>query len=172
MKGNRSMNEIKLTVELCPEDRARLDKIIELLGHRPDCSACVASVADTMDRAGKVLDKKDDITKMAESVLARTADPAEPAKNAQEEPKASDHPTLDPFPERPEAVEEPSKATEETEEETVVTMAMLRNKAITLAAAGKTAKVREVVHPFAPKVTELPEDKWAVVYKNLCALEG
>ena len=51
-------------------------------------------------------------------------------------------------------------------------MEMIRSKAITLAAAGKKDQVRDVVHPYAPKVTELPEDKWAEVYEKLTALEG
>lgn len=167
------MNELKLIVELCAEDRARLDKIIEKLGQRPDCSACVASVADTIDRASKVLDgqtEKDDIAEMCEKII-KNANPAEPAKNATEEPKASDHPTLDPFPEKPEAKAEASEEPK-NEAKPTVTMEMLRSKAITLAAAGKKDQVRAVVHPYAAKVTDLPENVWAEVFEKLEALEG
>lgn len=39
-----------ITIELCAEDRARLDKIIEKLGEiqQPNCSACVKTVAEVV----------------------------------------------------------------------------------------------------------------------------
>lgn len=166
-----------ITIELCAEDRARLDKIIEGLAHigkRPDCSACVASVADTIDRASKVLDgktKKDDITEMAEKVLAR-ANNAEPAKNAQDAPENSDHPTLDPFPEQPKAKAEASEAAEVKAEPTVST-AELQQLVIALCRAGKKDKVREVISTYGVQtVAAIPEDKRTEVFKKLKTLEG
>ena len=115
----------------------------------------------------------DDINVMLKKALNndKKADPVEPAKNAQDAPEIPDHPTLDPFPEKPEAKAEASEEPK-NEAKPAVTMEMLRSKAITLAAAGKKDQVRAVVHPYAPKVTELPEDKWAEVYEKLTALEG
>lgn len=176
------MNEIKITVELCPEDRARLDAIIEKLagiGKYPNCDKCVKDVATIMDKACDAIDKTaqtkepDELEQKLDQVLDRfNKEKAQEApKNAQDEPKASDHPTLNPFPETPTTAEEPSEAPVK-EVKPAVTMDMLRNKAITLAAAGKKDQVREVVHPYAAKVTELPEDKWAEVYEKLTALEG
>lgn len=167
------MNYINIIVNLCDEDRARLDKIIEglaAIGKRPDCPACVEGVAGYMDEAAKDLNSKnDDIAQMLKKVLHMTDE--ESPENAPGAPENLDHPTLDPFPETPTAAEEPSKAGEK-EEKIIVTMAMLTNKALTLSANGKKDQVKEIVHVYAPKVTALPEDKWAEVYTKLCALEG
>ncbi len=174
------MNEIKVTVELCANDRARLDKIIEglsLIGKRPDCSACVKDVAGVMERACDCIDKagetpkeQDDVQKKLAEVLNKNkaADPAEPAKNAQDEPKASDHPTLDPFPEQPEAVKEQSEATTKP-----VSTAELQQLVIALCRAGKKDKVREVVSTYGVQtVAAIPEDKRSEVYAKLKTLEG
>lgn len=151
------MNEIKVTVELCGEDRARLDTIIEklsALGNRPDCSQCVKDVAGLMDKACDAIDKK----------AAQEA-----PKNAQEEPKASDHPALDPFPATSTAAEEPG---EEKEKPTVST-AELQQLVIALCRAGKKDKVREVISAYgAQTVATIPEDKLADVYTTLKKLEG
>lgn len=47
-----------ISIELCAEDRVRLDKIIEGLGalRRPDCSSCVEGVASYMAKAADVMD--------------------------------------------------------------------------------------------------------------------
>jgi hypothetical protein len=168
------MNEIKMTVELCPEDRARLDTIIEKLaaiGQSHDCAKCVEGVAAYMDKAADALGKPkepDELEQKLDEVLERInkEKAQEAAENAQDAPKVLEHPTLEPFPETPTTKEEPSEA------KPAVTMDMLRNKAITLAAAGKKDQVRAVVHPYAAKVTDLPENVWAEVYEKLCALEG
>lgn len=34
-----------ITIELCQEDRARLDKVIDLLSARPNCQTCAETVA-------------------------------------------------------------------------------------------------------------------------------
>ena len=157
------MNNINVTVELCPEDRARIDKLTEAL----------TALASAKAEAVKTLhhdSKNDDITQMLKEALHMTPTEESP-KNATEAPEILDHPTLDPFPETPTATEEPSKAPTE-EAKPTVTMAMLTNKALTLSANGKKDKVKEIVHVYAPKVTALPEDKWAEVYAKLCALEG
>jgi hypothetical protein len=147
---------INIIVNLCDDDRARLDNIIDLLAQLVD---------------GKTATKKDDIAEMCANVLKKSEDSVEPAKNAQEEPKPSDHPTLDPFPETPTAKAEASEAPVE-KAKPAVTMAMLTNKALTLSASGKKDQVKEIVHAYAPKVTALPEDKWVEVYEKLTALEG
>lgn len=190
------MNDIKLTVELCAEDRARLDKIIEGLaglGKHPDCSKCVKDVAGMVEKACECIDKagntpeKLTITKLkegdpgycphddeAQKALAevlskdKAATPAESPKNAQEEPKATDHPTLDPFPAQPTATEVPSKASVKE-----VSTAELQQLVIALCRAGKKDKVREVVNAYGVQtVAAIPEDKRTEVYGQLKALEG
>lgn len=165
------MNNITLTVQLCEEDRARLDKIIEKLGAlstRPDCSQCVKDVAKTIGLANAAIDSQDEVQKKLAEVIARTETP----KNAQDAHEAPT-PTENTTEVENETQAEPDNATETQEAaKPSVTMAMLTNKAITLSAAGKTALVREVVHQYSKTVTSLPEDKWDEVYEKLTKLEG
>ena len=170
------MNNINITVELCAADRERLDLIIgklEALAQQrvPACDKCVKDVAGVLENACEAIDsvKQQPGDKALEALRATVS--AEPAKNAQEAPEVIDHPTLDPFPEVPTVTEDASE-TKEEETKLEVTMEMLRSKAIALAAAGKKDQVRAVVHPYATKVTDIPADKWAEVYKKLTELEG
>lgn len=173
------MNNINLTVELCAEDRARLDKIIEELANlakRPDCSACAKGVAEYVSAATAKTPKDwDELqNKLAEALVkAKMTDAiVKPAETPQDAPTAEEHPTLDPFPEAPAEAEEPSEAVAE-EPKHVVTIEMLKGKVIKLAAkADLKEKVRELVQAYAAKVTEIPEDKWAEVYEKLDALDG
>lgn len=174
------MNEIKLTVELCAEDRARLDKIIEGLaanGKHPDCSKCVKDVATVMEKACECIDKtgetpkeQDDIQKKLSEIVngGKKTDPVEAPKNAQDEPKASDHPTLDPFPEQPTAEAEASKASVKE-----VSTAELQQLVIALCRAGMKDKVREVINAYGvPTVASIPDGKRTEVFEKLKALEG
>ena len=164
------MNNININVELCTEDRARLDKIISLLETRSaQAQVDIEAKYDKQDepKVSKFIAEtlaEDAVTQMAREAL-------EGSKTAQDAPKVPDHPTPDPFPELPAVADQPNEATIE-KAKPAVTMDMLRAKAITLAAAGKKDKVREVVQPYAAKVTELSEDVWAEVYEKLVALEG
>lgn len=190
------MNENIITFKLCDEDRARLDKIIEgltALGQRPDCSKCVKDVVGVMDKACECIAKAgddqkkltitklkegdpgycphdDEIRKELEEIVNRSkqADPAESPKNAQEEPKATDHPTLDPFPEQPTAKAEASQASEKP-----VSTAELQQLVIALCRAGKKDKVREVINAYGvPTVASIPNSKRTEVYTKLKTLEG
>ena len=164
------MNNINITVQLCEEDRARLDQIIkklDLLGTRPDCSQCVKDVAQTIDLANAAIDEKDEVQKKLAEVIART----ETAKNAQDAPETTT-PTENSTEVENEAQAEPVKATQVQEApKPSVTMSMLTSKAITLSAAGKKDQVRAIIHEYAQTVTSLPEDKWGEVYQRLTALE-
>ena len=170
------MNNINITVELCAADRERLDLIIgklEALAQQrvPACDKCVKDVAGVLENACEAINSvKQQPGDKALEALRETIN-AEPAKNDQEAPEVIDHPTLDPFPEAPTVKAEASE-TKEEEPTIEVTADMLRSKVITLAAAGKKDKVREIVQSYAPKVTDIPADKWAEVYKKLTDLEG
>lgn len=159
-----------IKIELCEEDRARLDKIIERLGnigHHPDCSKCVKDVAGLMDKACEAIDKpqkpapaapKDDI----EEMLKKAIKPEAP-KNAQDATENST-PTTTP------KTEEKSKAEESAP---AVSLAELKAKVIKLMAIpDKRDKVKAIVFQYAPKVTGVPEDKLAECYQKLNALEG
>ena len=147
------MNEIKVTVELCAEDRARLDKIIEGLAG-----------------IGKTAEEPDDVQKALAAVLNRDKkpDPVEAPKNAHDEPKASDHPTLDPFPEQPKAEKDEAEANEKP-----VSTAELQQLVIALCRSGKKPGVIEVVNSYGVQtVSAIPKDKLSEAYAKLKALEG
>lgn len=71
-----------ITIELCAEDRARLDKIIEKLGglRQPDCSACVKGVASYMDKAAAVMDARPVAPAPAPAPVPEAVPVNEPAK--------------------------------------------------------------------------------------------
>jgi hypothetical protein len=154
------MNNINVTVNLCAEDRARLDKIIDLLSAR----------ASEELKSGTEAKPQDDIQKkLAEVVASVSTETVENATDEAETPTTTENPT-EPI---NEAQEEPAEAMQAEEpKKPTVTMAMLTNKAITLSAAGMKDKVRDVVHQYAKTVTSLPADKWDEVYEKLNALEG
>ena len=143
------MNEIKVTVELCTEDRARLDKIIEGLSKPHNCDKCVeAAVAY--------------VTQTTEPT------PAQTEEAPTEEPADAPAPTV-------EAPKEESPAEAEktaTETAPAVTKADIQQKVVALVAAGKKAEVKAIVNAYADRVSAIPEDKVAEVWANLTALEA
>ena len=143
-----------VTIELCAEDRARLDKVIDLLGglHRPDCSACVAGVASYLEKAAAVLD--------AHPVA--TPFPAAPSQEAKWEND-------------PDGLKELlEKAINPEPAKPAITLEQIQKKATQIAAgsADKKAKLRAIVNQYAAKVTDLPEASWPAVWAALCALES
>lgn len=142
-----------ITIELCAEDRARLDKIIEGLEKTPRCDKCAKTVAEIVSGAPQA-----------------ATEPQEPTK---EEPEAETHPTEE-APEN-EAQAPESDATAEKVEPSV-TLELIQQKVVQLAAAGaeKKAKVREIINTYGTKVSDLKEqpEKWDEVWEKLTALEG
>lgn len=134
------MNHI--TVELCQEDRARIDKVIDLLtlstGQR--CQSCAEAVA-TMCTASQP------------SPVQDAPAPVEFTKDTPEE-------------------ETPAEITQEGDTAPQVSRADVQKKVIDLSAAGKKAEVREIVTAVATKVSDIPEDKLAEVWDKLNKLEG
>ena len=154
-----------ITIELCAEDRARLDRLTEVLDRRA-CDQCLdATINAFRELAGAIQQKPAETS-------ANASDHAEPPKNAPEEAETSTPSTTQPEEEKP-TVEETTPA-EETVEPTV-TLDEIQQKVVQLAAANggaKKAKVREIVNAYAKKVSDLPEDKWAEVWNKLVALES
>ena len=161
-----------ITIELCAEDRARLDKIIERLsGLKPDCNACaqsaMAAAAAATAKQSHVLTPEElpAHTFGAEFYKDQNA-PQEPAKADLEE-TAFPPEEVSPFPEN----KDEDKANEE-EPAPAVTVADIQKKVVALAAAGKKDAVRDIVKAYADRVSLIPEDKRAEVFKKLTALEG
>lgn len=141
-----------VTIELCAEDRARLDKIIEHLGalRLPDCSACVAGVASYLEKAAAVLD----------SHPVATPFPTEPEVKWETDPDGLRdmlEKAINPEPAKPS-----------------VTLEQIQKKATQIAAgsAEKKVKLRAIVNQYAAKVTDLPEASWPAVWDALCKLES
>ena len=69
-----------ITIQLCAEDRARIDTVIELLGglKRPDCSNCVEGVASYMAKAAEVMDAQPAVAP-ASAPVAEVPAPVVPA---------------------------------------------------------------------------------------------
>ena len=169
------MNEVKLIVELCGEDRARLDTIIEKLdavGKHPDCSACAKGVADSMAKANAALAEDDPVKKAITDALAKAQQkPVEEApKNAQEATEASAPPST------PKTEEMPwteSPAPEASAETVKVSTAELQQLVIALCRAGKKANVREIISTYGVQtVAAIPDDKRGEVFAKLKTLEG
>lgn len=138
--------------ELCAEDRARLDRIIEALGNRPNCENCV-SAAVTMTKAA-----------VAETTAAKAETKEEtPTTNPPKEEKPAETPTEHPL-DAPPIDETPKAPTVKRED--------VRGKVVKLCAAGKKEEVKKIVTEYAEAVKDIPEDKLAEVFEKLTALEG
>lgn len=150
------MNNI--TIELCAEDRARIDNL----------TAALLKIADAAYPA-----TPEQVRRMIGS-----AEPAiEAPKPKKEAPKAelkpepvAEAPKAEPTPApTPEPVKEGAQATEPAKE---VTVDELRAKVMQLINAGKKDATRAIITSYAPNVTEIPADKRAEVLKKLNELEG
>lgn len=144
------MNNI--TIELCAEDRARLEKLTNALmnlsedirDNKPACESCVKTVTNVLN-------------------AAQAEQPAEPVQKAKKTPTLPEAP---PEEEKPTAPEKPAQNNAPT-----VTAAEVQQKVVSLSATGKKAQVRDIVMAYASKVSEIPEDKLAEVLEKLNALE-
>lgn len=143
------MNNI--IIELCQEDRDRLDKIIkELANSRPNCQKCTAELADCVERC---LGAKE-----AEQMTA--AAPEEPYQQET------------PWTEAPVTKEEPKPEEPKAPEAKAYTEADLRRVVIALSQRGAETKaaVKAIITSYAPSVGQIPADKIGEVIGKLEAL--
>lgn len=140
-----------IVIELCAEDRARLDRLAEAM-ERKTCDRCVTTAIQQME------------PEVDPAQL--TIDDIEAPENAEEAAELST-PTTTPQEEK-QMVEEPVTAPTEP----TVDRAELRAKVIELSAKGLKEQTRGVVQSYAPTVAAVPEDKVTECYKKLVALEG
>lgn len=134
-------NTITIITELCAEDRARLDKILEALTSK-NCQDCVTSV-----------------TKYVAAEVGQAA----------EHPVADPFPEPAPEPEAP-AEPEPIEAPEPATEAPTVSQSDVQKLVVELSAAGMKEQVREIVTEYAARVSLIPEDKLAEAWARLTAL--
>jgi hypothetical protein len=130
------MNEIKLTVELCAEDRARLDNILAAVEN-----------SNPLTRAATA------ITNMAKAAQdAATAEAAQNAPQTVEPEKPNENPPWEKTPATPEPAT-PAKPEKTVSEEE------LRSLVQELIAAGKRDAVFGIIQKYAAKVSAVPADK-------------
>lgn len=135
-----------ITIELCAEDRARLDHI------------------------------NVNLTELIMRVMGNQApDMGEvPQKAAPElaEKLAAQHPVADPFKELPKAEPVPFEQEAPKQEAPQYKLEDIQQKVVALSASGKKAEVREIVKSYAEKVSAIPADKFGEVMAKLIGLEG
>lgn len=134
-----------ITIELCAEDRARLDKIIEGL------SNLTAPITMTQ----KVEAPAEEPPVAQEATETHTDENVTPAEEVTPQPEP-----VDDIP---------------TQMKPLVTHDMIRQKVTQLMASGDPQKkdaTRNIVKSYANNVTSLPQDKWPEIWDKLTALEG
>lgn len=146
-----------IEIQLCAEDRARLDRIAELL-HGIDSYFSAAEKALFPQGRGT--------NAVAEVNTPEPEKPAEPPKTAKETAPEETSTT----PNLPWEAEAPAKA------EPAVDLAQIQQKVVQLCAIGggtKKAAVRGVINEYGAKVSDLKDkpETWTEVWKKLCAIE-
>lgn len=162
-----------ITIELCVEDRARIDRLIAALERR-SCDSCVATDLQGVQNIAEEMNKtKAPQTDDVQQALAETLKKAEEAsasqspKNSVQEEEAPALPTTPPEEEKPEG-EKPTQ----TDEAKKVSRADVRAKFVELSGKGKKEEAKTIIQAYAPKVPDLPEDKLAEILDKLNKLEG
>jgi hypothetical protein len=131
-----------ITIELCAEDRKRID---ELIGF----ASLIASEL-----------------KSREPVQTATAPQEAPEVEIEETPAPLDENVIMPEPEPVAPAEEPKPTVTHDMIRQKVTQLMAGTD------AQKKAATRDIVKSYAPNVTKLPQDKWPEIWEKLTALEG
>lgn len=155
-----------ITIELCAEDRARLDRLAEALERRT-CDKCVTTAIEALNANHETKTETDPVQKALAETLARANETVEAPKNAPEQAETSTPTTTPPEEEKPTREEPTTPPTVKTVDRTE-----LRAKVIELSAKGLKEQTRDIVRAYAQTVTAVPEDKVAECYEKLVALEG
>lgn len=135
-----------ITIELCAEDRARLDHINANL-----TELIMRVMGNQAPDMGEVLQKA--APELAEKLAAQ-------------------HPVADPFKELPKAEPVPFEQEAPKQEAPQYKLEDIQQKVVALSASGKKAEVREIVKSYAEKVSAIPADKFGEVMAKLIGLEG
>ena len=148
----------KIIIELSAEDRARLDRIAELLEANANAS-------------NKIIRKPVEVK--APEIAPEKAQAAAPVITPVKEEKPAEAPKIAPETAGTAAPQVMPKTEEKAKP--AVTLAQIQQKVVQLAAGfngAKKAAVREIVKAYAEKVSAIPEDKWDEVWAKLTALEA
>lgn len=155
-----------ITIELCTEDRARLDKLTAALeALQPMTIHWSPTRIEQPDPDQLTID---DVQEALAETLAKATDPVEAPKKAVEEAETSTQTTT------PQEEEKPTEQeTATAPNEPMVDRAELKTKVIQLCAKGVSVKeqTRDIVRAYALTVTAVPDDKVAECYAKLVAFE-
>ena len=160
------MNNITITYEMCEADRARIDRLIAALEHRPNCEGGVTSAKEMVDAARTTPSEADPMSEALAKMRDRKPTPTETAQETAEATETAEAPVTPPIEE---------KATEEAQPS--VSLEQIQQKVTQLAAANKgakKAKVRDIIYAYGSKVSDLKDQpgKWAEIWGKLIALES
>ena len=149
-----------ITIELCQEDRKRLDVI-----------------SDTLELIRLALQNGAPVAPVVAQDASKSEPKAEPTHEAevpteaQNEPQAM--PQTDLYDEDGgEIAPEPEAPIEEAPAVEPVALSDIQKKVVALSAAGKKAEVREIVTKYASRVSAIPVEHTAEVWQQLTALEA
>lgn len=142
-----------ITIELCAEDRARIDRLAAAL------EALQPQTIHADDPIQKALAEQ-----VAKSEKTPKQSPVETAGGAKTETPATPQPEAETT-----ATEDPAPV---AEEKPAPTTAELQQKVIALVNKGKKAEVAAIVKSYAATVSGIPEDKRVECMDKLNALEG
>ena len=132
-----------ITIELCQEDRARLDKIIEALEQSRTIAVNSMAVTPNVE---------------SDEPKSETEEPMEGQVTVEEIVE-----TTEQIPAEEAPVEEPIK---------VVSLSDIQKKVVELSAAGKKAEVRDIITKYANRVSAIPAEHTAEVWNQLIGLEN
>ena len=131
-----------IIIELCQEDRARLDKIIEALEQSHTIAVNSVSAAPNVE---------------SDEPKTETEEPMEGQVTVEEIVETTKQISTVEAP-----VEEPIK---------VVSLSDIQKKVVELSAAGKKAEVRDIITKYANRVSAIPAEHTAEVWDQLIGLE-
>lgn len=162
-----------ITIELCAEDRARLDRLYQVIEAQINVTQYLLDKGIPMEpKKVTTEDSADDIKKALAEVVERgkpTIEETVEAKNTtQDEPKEETPTIITPTEEEKPTVEESAEPTPVR----TVSRAELSTKVRELMTKGHKEQVKEIVKSYAPTVPAVPDDKVTECYDRLVALEG
>lgn len=157
-----------ITIELCVEDRARIDRLINAL-ERKNCDSCVATALQYGKNIANETNKTDDVQQALAETLKKAEEASKPEsqKNTVEAEETPTLPTTPPWEEKPESVK--PAPTDDTKK---VSRADVRAKFVELSGKGKKEEAKAIIQAYAEKIPDLPEDKLEEILDKLNKLGG
>lgn len=154
-----------ITFEMHADDRARLDRLSDLLGK-------LIALDAPRHRSTKTPEEQDDLHRRLKETLDRVSETttAQEAQNTpQEAPKKVARPEdTVPWAEKTAPKAEPTTTAPAPD----VELSDIQGLVIKLATAGKKAEARDIVKEYAERVIAIPPAKYGEVFARLKALEG